>query len=252
MSVQMISLAWPLKMSTGLKFVLVAICDAANDDGEAFLCIDTISFKTALSVRAVQSHLKTLEQIGFIRKDERPGRSSVFSVNRAYMSEAEKHPLWIKRELLREKKFKTPAESAPLTIKKHTCEHPLTGAESAPAPAESAPAPAESAPITVSYPSLNKNTPVASKSRPPEEITFDASENKLNIPLSKYPDWEQAFPKLDIDAQIGLAELWLSANPKRRKENYDRFMLGWFARAVENAKPRVFVKQPLQPQQPRG
>ncbi len=84
---------------------------------------------------------------------------------------------------------------------------------------------------------------VASKPRPPEKITFDADEKKFNIPMARYPEWEQVFPKLDLDAEIDKAELWLSANPKRRKKNYERFLLGWFARAVENAKPRVFVKQ---------
>ena len=88
---------------------------------------------------------------------------------------------------------------------------------------------------------------VATKSQPAEKITFDAAMNKFAIPMICYAGWESVFPKLDLDTEIDKAELWLTANPARRKKNYERFLLGWFTRAAENAKPKVFVKQSQQP-----
>jgi DNA-binding transcriptional ArsR family regulator len=125
-------------MQTGRKFVLVSLCDAANDDGACFLCVETLAYKTGMSVRAVQGHLADLEKQGYIMREDRLGRSSIYSVNVLALENAEKHQFWVKRQ----RGYITPAESAPPQILHKT-------------PAESAPAPAESAPITVTYPSLN-------------------------------------------------------------------------------------------------
>jgi DNA-binding transcriptional ArsR family regulator len=240
----MISLAWPLKMASGLKFVLVSICDAANDDGETFLCLDTIAYKTGLSVRAAQRHLRDLEDMGYISKEERLGRSSIYSVNYEILSDAEKHPAWLKREEIRQRKYKTPADLSPLKIEKTSEEQLLTGDKLSPAPADLSPAPADLSPITVTKRFFNDLKPsVESKSRPEGKINFDADTNKFTIPLECYSGWENVFPKLDLDAEIDKAELWLSANPKRRKKNYERFLLGWFTRAAEKvSQPRGFVK----------
>lgn len=98
MSISLISKAWPLHMQTGRKFVLVSLCDAASDEGGCFLCVDTIAYKTGMSIRCVQGHLFDLEKSGFINREERKGRSTIYSVNVVALEDAEKHEIWIKKE----------------------------------------------------------------------------------------------------------------------------------------------------------
>lgn len=140
MALSLITKAWPIVMQTGRKFVLVALCDAANDDGECFLCVETIAYKCGMGLRTVQGHLIDLEADKFIWREERLGRSSIYSVNVVVLEDAEKNPLWVKRQLMK----RTPAKPAGV---------PQTPAVSAEAPAVSAHPPAGSAPIPVSQPS---------------------------------------------------------------------------------------------------
>ena len=121
MSISLITKIWPLDIQTGRKFVLLAICDVINDDGEGFMCVNTIAFKCGMSARAVQGHLSYLEKTGLILRTERPGRSNIFSVNLDALDTIPKHPLWIEREKTRSKTTPAdsappPADSAPITI----------------------------------------------------------------------------------------------------------------------------------------
>jgi hypothetical protein len=52
--------------------------------------------------------------------------------------------------------------------------------------------------------------------------------------------WAAAFPAISVPAEIRRAAEWLKANPKNRKSNYRRFLVGWFTRAQDRA-PRVVV-----------
>lgn len=138
MSISLISQVWPINMQTGCKFVLVSLCDTANDDGECFMCVSTIAFKCGMSVRAVQGHLACLEKNGVIFREERTGRSSIYSVNLAVLNAIPRHPLWLQREKLR-------------------------------TPADSAPPPADSAPITVTIPLPIKKTNAGAHAHEPTD-----------------------------------------------------------------------------------
>jgi hypothetical protein len=47
-------------------------------------------------------------------------------------------------------------------------------------------------------------------------------------------EWQQAYPSLNVDGELQRMKIWLDANPRRRKKNYQRFVTGWLCR--ENAK----------------
>jgi hypothetical protein len=131
MSISIMTMAWQADIPAGRKLVLLSLADNANDRGECYPSIDAVAARCGLSVRAVQGHISDLEKVGMLSRQERNGRSNLFTL----------HP----------RRFCTPADSAPPQNL-----HP-TPAESAPPPAESAPpVPAESAPITVIEPSLNR------------------------------------------------------------------------------------------------
>ena len=141
MSIALMTEAWKAELPSGRKFVLLSLCDNANDQGECYPSIAMIAKRCSMSVRAVQGHILALESDGVVVRVERVGRSTLYRIN--------------------PRRICTPAESAPPQNLRPS------PAESAPPPAESAPpTPAESAPITIIEPSLNpKGTVKAAQKR---------------------------------------------------------------------------------------
>lgn len=83
MSIKMLNMAWNAECKTNSsKLLLLALADAANDQGEGveqcFLRIETLAKKTGMSKRAIQYATKELEEQGFLIVQKRYGRSNVF------------------------------------------------------------------------------------------------------------------------------------------------------------------------------
>ena len=51
-----------------------------------------------------------------------------------------------------------------------------------------------------------------------------------NIPKEKLEKWIEAFPLIDVEVELKKMEAWLTANPKRKKVNYERFIVNWLGR----------------------
>jgi|WetSurMetagenome_2_1015567.scaffolds.fasta_scaffold33814_5 hypothetical protein len=210
----------------GEMLLALALADHADDTGcRVFPSVAGLALKTRQSERSIQYQLRKMEAAGFLVlvSESRGGRYGT----REYRIDLEY--------------FSRGANIAPLKNEVKGCNLEHQGVQ--PEVSRGAIAVAPESSRTIIEPSKPS---VESKSRPQQKITFDAEQNKFNIPMSCYPPWETTFPKLDLDVEIDKAELWLSANPKRRKKNYERFLVGWFSRAVENAKPRVFIKPQYQ------
>lgn len=214
MALSLITKAWPIVMQTGRKFVLVALCDAANDDGECFLCVETIAYKCGMGVRTVQGHLIDLESDKFIWREERLGRSSIYSINVVMIEDAEKNPLWLKRQAMK----RTPAKVAGVAV---------TPAETAPPPAELAGAPAETAPIPVSYPLPTlKNNKKGGNGALPEKFTPNAACITLATDkganageeLAAFLDYHTANGSTFIDWQAAF-RTWIRNSIKFGKQN---------------------------------
>lgn len=47
-------------------------------------------------------------------------------------------------------------------------------------------------------------------------------------------EWERVFPSVNVQGELLRMKEWLDANPRRRKKNYKRFVIGWLSRT--NAK----------------
>lgn len=87
----------------------------------------------------------------------------------------------------------------------------------------------------VNSPGLITNviTPVLAPSNA-QKIEYDTSANIfIHVTPEVIASWEEAYPKLDIDAELARAELWYQANPRKRKKNHERFLTNWLARAHE-------------------
>jgi len=145
------TLAWKSDLPSGCKLVLLALCDNANDQGECYPSISMLTKKCSMSERSVFNHIADLESIGAVKRNVRPGRSTVYHLDPC--------------------KFCTPAKSAPLQPL-----HP-TPAKSAPPPLQPLhPTPATVAPITIIEPSI-------------EPSGNHHKRVKAAQPSSSLPDW---------------------------------------------------------------
>ena len=65
-----------------------------------------------------------------------------------------------------------------------------------------------------------------------EKIAFDPSSWRLTHISAEFASrLKEAFPHLNVEEEIRKAELWLYANPAKRKSNYERFLINWLSRA---------------------
>ena len=72
------SAAFAAPVNATQKLVLLALCDCANDQGECYPSVQKLLEKTSLKERAVQAAMAALEEAGYMRREFRNGRSTVY------------------------------------------------------------------------------------------------------------------------------------------------------------------------------
>ena len=80
MSVKLITRAFETDLPATQKFVFLALCDNASDEGFCFPSIQTLCKKTSLKERTVQGAIKTLVRLGYMAIRTRRGQSTVYIV----------------------------------------------------------------------------------------------------------------------------------------------------------------------------
>ncbi|WP_332657343.1 helix-turn-helix domain-containing protein [Brevundimonas sp.] len=90
MSIALMTVVWRLDLSPSDKMVLLALADAANDDGVTWMAVSTrnpakldLQRKCSLSERAVQGAIKRLCDGGYLSRFDRPGRGVIWTVTPA-------------------------------------------------------------------------------------------------------------------------------------------------------------------------
>jgi hypothetical protein len=87
MSIALMSIVWRMDMPATDKMVLLALADAANDDGVTWLPINGragkqgLMQKTSLSERCIQQCISRLAAAEHLTRDERPGRGVLYTVH---------------------------------------------------------------------------------------------------------------------------------------------------------------------------
>ena len=105
------SACWPLQMPPTPKAVLVSLADNANDHGECWPSISTISERTCFSERAVQNAIHWLEDHNLILADRTDGRHTRYAiVPDRFQPPQEMHP---RRRCTPAGDSETPAPRAP-------------------------------------------------------------------------------------------------------------------------------------------
>lgn len=218
------TLAWRTELQSGPRLVFLALCDNANDAGNCFPSIPTLSDKCGLSVRAVRGHVAAMEEMGLVQRIQRTGWSSEYQINlkalRAAVYEClSKRPRLTEYDqmIMRSCAPDTPAESAP----RQNLPPPETPADSAGDPGnicrpprQDLPGtPAESAAITYKEPTKNKqgrNTARATASEipRPEGVSEQTWADWLDLRKAKSAPVSMTVLKAAI-AEAGKAKLAL-------------------------------------------
>jgi len=147
MAVSLIASAFRAEVPSVSKLVLLALADSANDDdGGCWFLMKTLCAKTSLSERCVREHLGNLERVGYLRREFRPGRSTVFFLS---LDKLGVEPRVSRGGV----DVSTPAPGAAPFLGT-PARRAGTPAPGAPTPAPGASTPAPGAPISVSYPVL--------------------------------------------------------------------------------------------------
>lgn len=139
MSTIVMSACWPIQTNTPVqKAVLMSMADNANDEGVCWPSIAYMVMRTCAAERTVQDAIKWLIEHGLVSKQERAGRSTVYTVTPANFAPPQNsHP----------RKSRTPANTAPPQEP-----HPTPAAAAPPPPQMPHPTPANAAPRTVIEP----------------------------------------------------------------------------------------------------
>ncbi len=73
----------------------------------------------------------------------------------------------------------------------------------------------------------------------PVKVTFDYDTGRfVNVTDELLQRWAEAYPAINVAVEVAKAGEWAAANPKNRKNNWQRFLTNWLARAQEKA-PRA-------------
>lgn len=67
-------------------------------------------------------------------------------------------------------------------------------------------------------------------------LSFDYSAGQFSGELEAMSEvWAEAYPAVDIAAEIKKAKAWMLSNPKNKKTNIPRFLASWLSRAQDRA-----------------
>lgn len=81
MSIELMTRAWKSSLPATPKMVLLALADGCNDAGETYPGVPRVAGKCSLTERSVQKAMGTLESLGYLSRDYRTGRSTVYRLH---------------------------------------------------------------------------------------------------------------------------------------------------------------------------
>jgi len=210
--------AWGIELPPTLKLVLLKLADRANDDGECWPGNASIAKACCIGERTLIRYIAKLEEVGLVRTnrryDDKGKRTThsytldldgLLSVNLAHGLSA--------------KSCTNHVPTVAPTLNEETTIETTDATSKLAAPA---PDPIVTEPVTWTGTAWVI-----------DDAVFDQW-------LSAYANGRSHLDAEDwIEAELAKANLWLNANPRRRKKNLLRFLTGWLTRASESMnKPR--------------
>lgn len=195
--------AWAEKVKTGspaTKLVLLALANFADDEGYCFPSQKTLADITECGERSIRRYLDHLEEMGVLRRVRR------------HRSDGSK-------------------TSDGVFLAMNCLPANLTGGQSDRRPTDAKP----TGQAVAGHEQPDESPESKKEARAPKPA-FDAESGRVvGITEAMLDKWREAYPAINVDAQISQAEAWLLANPKNRKSDYMRFLNGWLSRAQDRA-----------------
>ncbi len=75
------TLSWYVDASTADKIVLLALSDNANDEGQCYPSVATLSRKCSMGRATVFRAMEALERAGHMHREQRAGRSTIYHIH---------------------------------------------------------------------------------------------------------------------------------------------------------------------------
>ena len=225
--------AFKAQLNSTNKFVLVALCDNANDQGECYPSVSMLCSKTSLSDRAVQKSLLHLEKVGFIKRDSRRGTSTYY-----YISNPASWP------------EDTPEPRSPRTTFTPNSVHPTPEQCSPPPPNVVHPTPEPRSPRTINEPSIESSGKHHKKKSSRESVEFnDLTSEGVDEQTAK--DWfahrkmkKASASKTVLDDRKKQAEIAGISLADALKMEVSRGWQGFRAEWYLNSQPRASPAKP--------
>lgn len=140
MSFLILNAVWKASLPPMAKLVLVALADFANESGECFPSVGMMVERCGMSDRGIQKQISELERSGYLRREFRNGRSTLYTITPEHGSP---HP-------------RTTFTPAPNDVHpEHGSPSPPNGVH--PTPEHGSPTPEPRSPITATQPSPNRH-----------------------------------------------------------------------------------------------
>jgi hypothetical protein len=202
--------------------VLLALADFANDRGECWPSVAKIAARARLSVRQTRRHLTTLERAGWITStgNRIGGRalSTRWAINPGMLD------------------FENPDMDVPVSGN-----NPDMGVRVSRKTRTSAtrnPDMGDRKPGHGCPPKQSRSDQEATSSAPiARKLALDADAGSwVGLSQETLTSWSQAFPHVDVPAELARAAAWVAANPTNRPRSWSRFLVGWLGRAQDKAK----------------
>ncbi len=211
MSISLMTEAFKTLLPTTQKFVFVALCDNANDQGECYPSISVLCRKTSLKERAVQGAIKYLVESGYMTVMIRKGRSTYY-----YIKPVDEWP-----KLVHTPRIKCiPARNAPPQELRDT---PAVNAP--PPPHQMHPTPAPNAPITIKKSSIEPSVNRHSRTRA-AEISMAMRKNGV--------DSQPADPRvIAMAAQVDVDTVIAACKAARESKPHERIGVGYIVKILE-------------------
>lgn len=224
MSVKASNWVWGLDVTGSEKLVLLCLGDHADNDGVCWPGLAAVSEKTGISERQVMRIVSGLEKTGLLTMEKRKGAQG--------RQQSNLYKLDLKDTRLKARTTAEPGDTM------------SPGEAQIPGDISAEPGDISTGGrVTIMSPGTTKNVrtvtePSIESSAQAREIRFE-QDRLIGIPEALKAKWRQVFPGIDVEREIGMAELWLVGPPRRTKKHYSRFLTSWMSKAHpgESASP---------------
>jgi len=221
MSIALMTVVWAIDLPDSQKLVLLALADAANDEGHCWPSMASLARKCSKGERTVQGVIKALETAGHITRRENPGKGCDYLVHpRSGCAPQKPHPRSERRKPPQPLRT-TPAAAADKPKENH--KEPSKGKVAA----------SDDAPLSVNELVSDWNEFAAPLGLRQVVVLSDARRKKAASRLKRFPDiklWRRAF------SNIRGSPFCLGENERGWKADFD-FLLQdkSFAKLIEGS-----------------